>query len=236
MDKTIILYHHLGLGDHIACHGIVRNYCHSFKNVIIFCKPHNYKSVSFMFKDITNLKIIKADDQEAVKFIISNPQYIFKPVGFSNLDRHSSEPLDRQFYRLASVDYEEKYSSFDKIIRNTEAENNLYNFFKCEKNNYAFYHEDTDRSMGISFKTDLQKIKADKSLTDCIFDYCKVIENAKEIHVIDSSFFWLIDSINYQNDDQKLYLHRYARSKILSKAEIPSPRKNWIILKSNENL
>ena len=34
--SEIYLYHHLGLGDHISCHGIVRYYCEKYNKVKIF--------------------------------------------------------------------------------------------------------------------------------------------------------------------------------------------------------
>ena len=48
------------------------------------------------------------------------------------------------------------------------------------------------------------------SLTNHIFDYIKVFQEALEIHIIESCFLFLLDSIDL--GDKPLYAHRYARS------------------------
>ena len=58
----IYLYHHLGLGDHIICNGLVRLLTKNEKTYGLFCKEHNVKSVSFMFRDIKNLSIIPVNN------------------------------------------------------------------------------------------------------------------------------------------------------------------------------
>jgi hypothetical protein len=54
----------------------------------------------------------------------------------------------------------------------------------------------------------LRIIKAERSLTNNIFDYLKLIENAKEIHCIPSSFLFLCDSFDFKGDR---FLHKYSR-------------------------
>ena len=64
MKKTVYLYHHLGLGDHIICNGLVRNYANKF-NIKLFTKSHNAGSVKFMYKDVPTIDIISVqNDQE----------------------------------------------------------------------------------------------------------------------------------------------------------------------------
>lgn len=96
----ILLLHHLGLGDHFMCHGIVREYCKKYEKVGLFAWPRNYVSVSFMFRDLANLTIIEGDEESAREFIrrnetVSGPDKydVVKIIGFENL-RRSGTPSE----------------------------------------------------------------------------------------------------------------------------------------------
>lgn len=239
-DKNVLLYHHLGLGDHFMCHGIVREYCKRYKKVTIFSWPQNFTSVSFMFKDLDNLKIIKGDEKYAKQVIrenseSNNPEYdLVKIIGQENLDRKSGVQLERQFYKIAEIDFNKKWDSFF-IERNSEKEQDFFNKFAPGKK-YAFVHDDIIRNMTINTRKiskGLEIFYPKRDFTDNIFDYCTLVERAEEIHVIDSSFMFLIDLLDYKNPSQKLFVHRYARFN--SRWKLPILRKKWHIYRL-ENL
>ncbi|MCK5021963.1 MAG: hypothetical protein KAR54_01810 [Candidatus Pacebacteria bacterium] len=234
--STIILYHHLGLGDHVMCHGIVREYCKKYDKVLIFSKPHNYESVSFMFRDIPNLVIIKSDDTTINKFIRINTSKSealkydeAKILGFQYLDKENDIPLEWQFYQLAGIPLEKKWSSFF-IKRDLEKEQTFFERI-APKKDYVFLHEDISRKYTINRKLinkDYIIFSPEIKFTDNFSDYCTIIEKAKEIHVIDSSFMFLIDCLPYNNPNQKLYIHRYARDN--NEWQLPILKKDWRIL------
>lgn len=234
--SSILLYHHLGLGDHIMCHGIVREYCKKYDRVGIFSKPHNYPSVSFMYRDLSNLIIIKGNDDYAKKFIFLNKlklgkyrYHTVKIVGHEYLNRTSNVPLEQQFYQVAGVDFTKKWENFF-VKRDAAKEESIFKKVSLG-NEYVFIHEDTERGFKIN-RTYVNKNYAvftpDKKLTDNIFDYCLIIEKANEIHVIDSSFMFLIDCLPYENPTQKLFIHRYAREN--EEWLLPVLKKSWNII------
>ena len=45
------IYHHLGLGDHIICNGIVRHFKEIHKTVTVFCRPNYFTNVEYMYRD-----------------------------------------------------------------------------------------------------------------------------------------------------------------------------------------
>ena len=67
--RTIHILHHLGLGDHISCHGIVRHNCELFDKVFLFVYSHNIKNVSRMYKDIKNIDFIEVTTNNYEVFI-----------------------------------------------------------------------------------------------------------------------------------------------------------------------
>ncbi|MHB8660319.1 MAG: hypothetical protein ACYC75_00045 [Minisyncoccota bacterium] len=234
--SSILLFHHLGLGDHIMCHGIVREHCKMYARVAIFSKPHNYISVSFMYRDLQNITIIKGDDAFAKKFIFLNKfkmgKYRYDKImilGHRYLNQTSNIPFERQFYQLANIDIGRKWNNFF-IQRDPKREEALIGKVPLPKE-YVFVHEDPARGFVIKrdyINKDYAIFTPNKNLTDNIFDYCAIISQAKEIHVIDSSFMFMIDCLSYENSDQKLFVHRYSREN--PDWQLPILKKNWTII------
>jgi hypothetical protein len=234
--SSILVHHHLGLGDHIMCHGIVREYAKKYDRVGLFSHVHNYPSVSFMYRDLKNLTVIKGDDNFARDFIEKNktatgPEKYdeVKIIGFDLLDRDSGMSLERQFYKIAGVPIEKKWDSF-YVDRDLKTEQALYDRLD-PKEDYVFLHEDATRDFTINRRKIDPKfpiIVADHVVAPNFFDYCTIIEKAKEIHVIDSSFMFLIDCLQYENPNQRLVIHRYAREN--PKWKLPILKKNWEII------
>ncbi|MEI6346114.1 MAG: hypothetical protein WCO79_02685 [bacterium] len=233
--SSILIYHHLGLGDHIMCHGIVREYCKRYDRVTIFAKAHNYSSVAFMYRDLQNLTVIKGDDAQArVRIFLNNCFGNLKynkvlTVGFDNLDATSGIQIEQQFYAIAEVPLEKKWESF-LVKRDLDREHSLIRQI-APIGDFVFLHEDPSRNFVIKrtyVGKDYYVITPNKQLTDNIFDYCRTIEKAKEIHVIDSSFMFLIDCLPYKNPEQKRFVHRYSRQN--PEWQLPILKKSWTII------
>jgi hypothetical protein len=183
-----------------------------------------------MYRDLPNLSIIRGDDADALLFILINKfrhEYDeAKIVGFPRLDMNENGPLEKQFYRLAGINFSKKWDSF-YVERDPSREKALYE--KIDPGaNYVFLHDDS------RFVIDRDKVLQNPivspggGITDNVFDFCTLIERAQEIHVIDSSFMFLVDLLAYQNPNQKLFVHRYARPN--PPWSLPALKKKWTIL------
>ena len=60
------VYHHLGLGDHIICNGMVRYFKEIYGKIKVFCKPHNYKNVEYMYRDDDNIEVLSIGEDSDV--------------------------------------------------------------------------------------------------------------------------------------------------------------------------
>lgn len=234
--SSVLLHQHLGLGDHLMCHGIVREYCKNYDRVGMFCKSQNLPSVAFMFRDLKNLSIIPIErDQDAFRTIFWNKFTFGKrrwnkvvEIGFENLNRTSGEQLEQQFYRAAGIPFEKKWESFH-INRDSVREKALEEKLRTPAE-YVFVHDDNRYPIADArITSSLPRVRPQRGLTDNIFDYCGVIERAKEIHAIDSSFMFLIDCLPCKAPNQKLFIHRYARPDNAD-WQLPILKKNWTIL------
>ena len=221
--ESLYIYHHLGLGDAFLCNGIVRTYADKYPFIFVFAKPHNAKNVSHMYRDLKNLKVIALDDAGVKFFMMMNPEikgiskYLIVGITsewFNNFNSGKYESFDHGFYVAANVPFEDKWNKF-YLRRDFESEKNT--FYKLlglkDGEEYLFVHDDQER--GRFFKPEyinkgLRVIRPTDFKNIGIFDFIYIIEHAKEVHVMNSSFSCLIDTMQIYNDN--LYYHEYART------------------------
>jgi hypothetical protein len=221
----LYIYHHLGLGDHIICNGLVREVSRRYDRVYLFVKEHNWESVSFMYRDVSNLECLCEKDDRAVEvFIKRNKIDNVLKIGFQRLDRRIS--FDQSFYNQAGVDFAKRWTSF-YVMRDQARERNLFNYFNLVEKEYIFLHEDRDRKFVLKREhiqnQELRVVQPVKGVTDNIFDYCYILQNAREIHCIDSSFRLLADSLELNS--RLLFHHTYV--KVPNKGLVSSSKLGW---------
>jgi hypothetical protein len=126
------------------------------------------------------------------------------------------------FFNELNLPYDIRYTNF-KVNRNYIIENEIYvKLINILGYKYNIIIDDEKRNFNINikyiknnypnFRLGNNSINLDKELenikTDNIFNYIKILENAQEIHTIDSSIVLLIDALNL---NVKTYIHRYLR-------------------------
>lgn len=218
----MIVYHHLGLGDHIICNGLVRHLYETNKDLKIFCKKQNIKNITFMYRD-TSIQIIPIEnDQEANLFCNNNNCF---RIGFAVGGQSYPDKLwDETFYLNANIPFEYSWSKF-YYEQNKDEESKIFDQIVTD-NNYIFIHN-TD-SYGVNrinknfISSNYYPIISDKNIP--FFAYRKIIEHAKEIHCIDSSFKHLIDRIPTSG---LLYYHKLNNRKTF---DTYHSKKEWIIV------
>lgn len=230
----LYIYHHLGLGDHLMCNGLVRELIKNEANATLFCKPHNIESVKFMYSDVANLEFMEMYDDEVLSFI-SDPNIRSVKIGHAGVnfpDMPGSYPVPNEndvvqtFYRQGGIAYNKRWSSWH-VDRNYESEKALLSKIGLsDGERYIFVHDDPSRNYNIkneNVRSDLRIIKPNLEYTKNIFDYCYLLENAEEIHCMDSSFRILCEHINTTGT---LHFHQYAKGS--SGWGVPLSRKRWI--------
>ena len=212
----INIYHNLGLGDHIICHGIVRHYAELYSRVYIYCKPHNEHSVMAMYSDDKNIRVIALPEKD----IRAIPKYDNWIIARSKADGEYS--FDEEMYIKARVSFKYKWEKFD-VQRYMTREKELYSKLGIEGNeDFIFVHDKED--MPINVNTSLKIIKPTE-LDYAITDYLYILENAKEIHCIDSAFLNLVDCYGIDSD---LYFHKNVRGS--TDKETPKLKSDWKVL------
>ncbi len=205
------IYHHLGLGDHIMCNGIIRHYAELYKEVTVFCKPHNFTNVDYMYRDNSEITVLPiGEDSDVINYINQhNLHSDLFVIGFNRPGWELGKTFDESFYHTVGLPFEYRFTKF-KFDRNLEEEDKVYNELNPNNESYIYIHDDKDRGFAIDrtkINSDLKIIENDKRFL--MFDMLKIIENAAEIHTMQTGMKDLINSFKF--DKPKFYLHWYVR-------------------------
>jgi hypothetical protein len=126
--------------------------------------------------------------------------------------------LEENFYQQHEIDHDKKWSSFYSQ-RDEVVEQQVYDHFSINEE-YIFVHDDNRYHIDESkLPKNIRIIRPKIGLSDNIFSYAKVMEKAKQLHLMESCFGWMAELMNINTE---LYMHRYSRNP--SKFETPSYR------------
>ena len=204
--NPLVIIHHIGLGDHLMLNGMVRHLCLDRKVVVIVNKNHE-ESIKFMYRDNPNIAVCAYDDlQKNTRVILSNFQsrgYSILPLATYALDDttwktlvHGNDPHSTWAhtpYFQAKVNPEYMRTKFH-VVRDREREGKLMEKLNLMGKEYAFVHNEPDRHLPNVVESKYEVFNPDtKELPFNIFDYLGVLENAKEIHCINSAWAWVVE-------------------------------------------
>lgn len=219
------IYHHLGLGDHIICNGLV-NYIQKDlgEEITVFCKNHNFKNVEYLYRHNDKINVFSpygiGDDSHVLNYIEEKKlQKDLIRIGFEQLDGSHDTTFDQEFYIKNNIPWSVRFDFFE-MKRDIDEENFIYNQLNPNNEEYIFVHGNLNME---KIRSDLKIIKNPDQYS--IFNILKLIENSTECHLMESSVKCLVNS--YKFDKPKFYYHQYVRgydewynSKGLNKYEI----------------
>lgn len=196
---TIFVYHHLGLGDHIVCNGLVRSLLKRENPQFLYLpvKQHNHETVRSMYLDQSRIVCLPVHTDYDVPHLSQtvHSQKIYR-VGFEN----TRSDWDVSFYDSVGVSFSERWNSF-KINRNADRESHLFDLLGLGEDPYIVVHDLSSVGKFEKMIVDshgMRVVKIEK-LTNNMLDWCGVIERAEEFHGIDSSFVHLAQSLNVKS-------------------------------------
>tara|TARA_B100001175_G_scaffold272551_1_gene245776 strand:+ start:1995 stop:2891 length:897 start_codon:yes stop_codon:yes gene_type:complete len=232
--KNLYIHQHSRLGDMILCNGLIRILSKKYKkfDLNIFCRSKHLNLIKFMYRDNKRIRLIPllensqlTNEKLLIKYegkFIEN--YIKKnnikkqdliTIGFEhyhktknlNPDKNHPWPCDVVFYKQFNIPFKKRFSE-TYWLRNRYAEKKLYNQLIKKKEKYIFVHDDPKRNIFINskfFDKNIKKIIRN-DIKKNIFDYGYILENANEIHIMESSIRQIIEVLNIKT--KKLYLYK----------------------------
>jgi hypothetical protein len=195
---------HLGLGDHVITNGLLRHFYEKYGELGTFAKSGNMKNVSYMFRDLKNLKIIPAESPRDINEYVSK-----NSLDMIDASMGPSPTFDQSFYLRAGVDFSVRFDKF-YIQRDKEKESKVTEALNPKNEKYIFVADHPSRGFSIDMskvRNDYKIIKNDMKFN--LFHYISLLEGAEEIHFMQTAFKDLICS--YKMDKPKLFQHNYVR-------------------------
>jgi len=231
---------HLSLGDLFIINGIVRYYSSKFIKTYLLCRNENLISIQNIFSDNNSIIPISIDQHEHT---IQTDHYIFDlyknayiiKLGVHNFNWYYKKShyniqnlpyfFFKTFYDQYDLPYQLRYD-YEKINRNFLSEDNFYknNIYNTK---YIFLH-DLDNTLKINNINNLPIFHPNfnnNNISHNILDYCKIIENAYEIHLTFSSFFNLCMFLDLSKVSKK-----YIYTNIVNIKDFHINMKDWILI------
>lgn len=200
-----ILYFHQGYTDIVNCMSFITIYNKQYNLLHVVIRNDFLPIVQFYIRHMNNVDIIPLDNHTTITNVVDVNSYDdvlfigvhdvfrkdkYKGVFGSSVVRPPS--FVDSFYTFYGIDSMERVNSFE-FVRDYELETQKYNEIVKDNNEYVLYHEGQFHLPKIDNSSKI--IYLDHS-TELFFDYIKILENAKEIHMIDSvwaCFVYLLD-------------------------------------------
>jgi len=219
VKKIIIVHQHLGLGDHIDCNGLIRSLLKKYDEVRLFVKKKNHFTISKMFRDEPRIVLVPIDTnkENEYKLIVDycnsiekteGVQYFFIQIGHSFYPKNPDPTRNcwEYFYEQVGINLDEKRDSF-QYHNDNEEEDRVFKKLNPDNKPYAFVHDDPSRG----FEADTESVSPDlliikNDMSENMLDFSKIIQNADEVHCMESSFKSLVELLPTKG---KLFFHDF---------------------------
>lgn len=209
----IFIKHHLGMGDNVVHNGMIRKISESYSDAEIFVasKHHNFNNVKYMFRDNPKINVLSVEGDGEMHDLV-NKQNFDKIISshFCNGTPYPYEKyFDDAFYMLVGMDPIIKTEYF-YIDRDLVLENKIYKELISDRGivDYVFVHEKPEQNIIINrnlLEKNLPVITAEPKYG--MFELLTVIEKAKSVNIISSSFLSLMMCKKY---NPKTIAHMYC--------------------------
>ncbi len=231
-SNEFILYHHLGLGDHIICNGLVNYLSRDVSKIYLPVNNIFFEQIKYLYKHndkvevfAVNVPLINNADKDIYNFAIQKSIPVLR-VGFE-YEKNSRKPFYKAFYKQFNIRYKISYEYFQPPIDEKLIDKNyrhLLETFDIDNEDYILVHDESSvENFELKIDSQLKSVSLSHKYDryQNIFLYNKIIRNAKEIHCVNSSFLHLIDRLETNG---KLIYHDIRGSKV-------KLDKNWNFIK-----
>jgi hypothetical protein len=212
--NTGTILFHQGFTDIINCLPLVNIFSKKFEKINLLMRNDFKEIIDFYIKSLPNVRACYVDKSQIdnnLTSILNEYRHNSSLLIFGMFDGYRNDSYRgafnhrdhhlffvEKFYKSYGIDYSDRISMFE-FERDLELENLTYSKFVEEHgNDYILCHGLNDSIMSsIKEKHPLSKLIELNKITDTFFDYIKILQNSKEIHVLDSvwgAFLYQVDS------------------------------------------
>jgi len=221
---TGLLLHHQGWTDILNQLGLIDYYLQAHDNLKVIMRDDAAEIVNYYVGDRKNVELIylnvgSINDNESLYASIPHDVRLFHgnhdtfrgdkyagACGAAGQDKH----FVRRFYEPYDIPYEARYKFFN-LPRNRDVEDKVYReFINKYGSDYIVTHSTGERPIPPAGNNWVNL----NSITNNIFTMVKVLENAKEMHLMDSvwaSLCYLLDCRYELFRHKKIFLYHFLQ-------------------------
>ncbi len=215
-DNEIVLHHHLGLGDHLICNGLVNQISNNLRTIYLPVKTHYYEMIKFLYKENDKIKLFQVSNNNSENDVLQYAKVNNKKILRIGFELVKNNPFNTFFYKQIGLPYDYSFTYFhipNAVKEEKKLMNHLLKFYNIDNSEFAIVHneshEGTYNLKNIKTSNVIYMTK-ESDLFNNMLLYRELIINAKEIHCINSSFLHLVDRIK---TNANLYYHDIRHSK-----------------------
>ena len=216
---------HLGLGDAIVSGGLAVAKAMSHGGLRFPCWKHNEPSVKSFFVNYPEIEVVPIDRDDLEGILHQEKNAIFCGH-YSGEPALEDEGFDAWIYRTAGESLDLRWE-LDPVVDAMAAVSQRPSSRPIK----YFIHDDPRRDFSITKNRVHQEGVQPWPNNDCeekcnsILEYAYWLKKAESIHVINSAFLHLAESLPTTGS---LYLHAYARPH--SRIDMPRLNKKWTVI------
>jgi len=191
----LIVHHHLGIGDHFICNGLVNHLAEQHELVYLACKRRYEPTVACLYSEQPRVEVFGVDDEDTD--VAAFAARVGVPVVRVGFERCVPERFDRSFYEQLAIPFEYRYSKF-RLPAHVPGEDDLFDLL-APTGAYAVIHQ--EKSYGpyrLRIATTLPRVEIRNGRFENLLRYRKLLQRAAEIHCINSSVIHLASGISTQ--------------------------------------
>ncbi len=192
----IVVYHHLGVGDHLICNGLVRHLAERHERIFLPCKRSALATIGCLYADEPNVEPVAIDrEPDDVEAFAAGMGLPVRKIGFEACDRRR---FDESFYEQAGVPFEYRWSKF-RLPQTIPGEDEAFERLR-PGSDYRVVHREASHglyALRIDEPMPTVEIRGPRSGGyGNLLVYRRLIERATEVHCINSSVVHLVDSLD----------------------------------------
>lgn len=193
--KRIVVHHHLGLGDHLICNGLVNHLAETWDVVYLACKRAYYPTIACLYSEqpAVNIFTVQDERQDVDRFARDVGAEVLR-IGFDRCDRSR---FDESFYEQLGIPFEYRYTKF-RLPARIPGEDALFSTLNPGSRFIVIHREWSHGLFVLRVGSALPAVDIRRRSGDVftnLLAYRRVIQEAAEIHCINSSVIHLVDSL-----------------------------------------
>ena len=234
-ENPLLLWYREGLGDHFVAAGLVHHKSQIHSHVYVICSnPRSLNSIKWLFSRLRNVSVIESQSptlsrmRDLAQELGAELQTAMQDYVFT-----TSSPWFVACYEQHGLDYQQRYQGWPAPLHGPRSWE-VFQHLRPKPGAYRVVHNHCgeaggDLELTLPAAHGMPTIYVTPGVSLNLFDWSLVLTHASEIHVLDSSVYHLVASMDPYLRGQVTFHHIKAFNQIRPSAHILPYHPNWKI-------